>query len=371
MKRLLAVLVLLAMPFAMLGCSDGGGSSPPDNQAHPTDWIKNHSEEATATADFSGCISCHGVDLKGNDGAGSCFYCHSYNTSPPFIIHPDTWTDVYANHRGYAAVNGSSTCAGCHGSDLDGSLAAPSCFAETFDGRGCHADGPGQTPHLIDGSYLDGAAHGPDAVADLAICHVCHGEPGGAGTNPRFNIGIDRLGGTGCEVCHGVNYAHPDEWSGQGALTHDQVGNIENACTLCHGADLEGGVGVSCLDCHGVAPVAANASGCISCHGEPPDSALPVGNFSPNRLGQHSHVRWTREGETCSRCHNGAGFGTDLHYDETNPANVNFLRPDDIDTITAVSTDTNTTCTGVCHIVYESDSGPINFTYPHSGLTWY
>ena len=141
---------------------------------------------------YSECKTCHGLDLSGSGDAVSCYSCHSYNTEPPFSFHPTSWTDSYLDHRGYAAVNGFNTCTSCHGSTLQGYQTAPSCYSTSFNGQSCHADGPQGVPHPLDESYLLGTNHGPDAKADLTVCQSCHGQPGGPGSNPRFNIGIEK-----------------------------------------------------------------------------------------------------------------------------------------------------------------------------------
>jgi hypothetical protein len=141
----------------------------------------------------------------------------------------------------------------------------------------CHADGPGEVPHPLDGSYLEPDEHGPDAKADLTLCQSCHGEAGGPGDNPRFNVGIYEAdpAGNGCESCHGTNYAHPRNWAGPNNTFHYSAANIQNACTLCHGENLqglkEGGVGVSCQGCH--ASVTEFTLDCTFCHGYAPDGS--------------------------------------------------------------------------------------------------
>ncbi len=271
MIRRFVLLILLLLPLSMTGCSDGNPGAPPDNAPHPLDYIKTHPADALAVPGYAECVICHGEDLYGSGGAVSCYSCHSYNDTPPFIIHPATWIDPYIDHRGYASANGFTSCANCHGADLQGSPAAPSCYSNSFNGLGCHPDGPGQAPHPVDGSYLDGANHGPEAKADLTVCQACHGQPGGPGSNPRFNIGIQSVNGKGCEACHGEKYAHPADWAGPNNTFHYSASNIENACTLCHGAALDGvgGVGVSCLGCHD--STTDFTLDCVFCHGYPPD----------------------------------------------------------------------------------------------------
>jgi hypothetical protein len=372
MKRHLVLLILLSFPVSLLGCGDQNDAAPPDNAAHATDWIKNHPEAALATADFGDCIACHGADLSGSGEAVSCYSCHAFTTTPPFTIHPeDEWTNgAYADHRSYAGVNGTTTCVKCHGADLHGSPAAPSCFSVSTDSGSCHVDGPGVAPHTLDGTFLGGSVHGPVAKADLTVCQGCHGEAGGPGSNPRFNLGIDTAGGAGCESCHDANGAHLVPWP---ALSHSSAGNIAGACTLCHGVALDGvgGVGtLNCLNCHGSSP-AANPTGCASCHNQPPDGAAPVGDLSPNRQGRHNrngHTAWISDTPalTCVRCHDGAGSGTDNHFDAVNPADISFQHPDPSDTISAVSDGANTTCNGACHVTNGAD-----IIYPHTDKTWY
>ncbi|MBU0484755.1 MAG: hypothetical protein KKB30_09615 [Proteobacteria bacterium] len=247
MLRSFAFLMLFLIPFALTGCGEGNSNAPLDTEPHPESWISTHSAAAIADAGYTGCISCHGSDLTGYGEVPSCYSCHVFNTSPPLTIHPAAWTNIYVNHRGSADI---TICENCHGVLLQGSESAPSCYSSIFDGLSCHAAGPGQAPHPVDTSYLSGTVHGPVAKSDLRVCQACHGQAGGPGDNPRFNVGISSAGGNGCESCHGTNYAHPASWMSG----HRSAGNISNVCTLCHGVALDGsgGVGISCGTCHGI-----------------------------------------------------------------------------------------------------------------------
>jgi hypothetical protein len=349
--------VLLGSLLCLNACSDGSSNAPTDRNAHPSGWFTMHAEEALDNLGYTDCMSCHGRDLSGSGDAVSCYSCHAYSTEPPFTVHPSTWTNTYSDHRADAAANGFNTCAGCHGHDLRGRDSVPSCYAASFDGRACHADGPSEgVPHPVgDDEYLN-SGHGQDAKADLTACQACHGELGGPGSNPRFNIGF---GENACEDCHGINNAHPHgAWS-----SHYLAGNIQASCSLCHGVNLDGvgGVGGSCFDCHNESP-GVYPTGCVSCHNVPPDGEAPVGNLSPNLSGAHGRAGHSTlisevSSETCDRCHSGAGTGSDAHYDTTRPADVNLpLLPSD--TIVPTSNATNTSCNGTCHIVI--DSRPVN-----------
>ena len=312
--------LLLLLLLSAFGCSSGNSGAPSDRAPHPSDWLKTHPVDALAVVGFGGCIGCHGANLQGIGEAVSCFSCHSFNTTPPFTIHPagpSGWADPYVDHRGYAATNGFISCMRCHGKDLHGSIAAPSCYSTSFDGLNCHAAGPGQVPHPLDGSYLNSAKHGPDAKADLTVCQACHGEPGGPGSNPRFNIGILSAGGKGCEGCHDANYAHPTHWAGPNNTFHYSAGNIQNACTLCHGVNLDGvgGVGVNCLNCHD--STTAFTLDCTACHGYPPDGSA---DFSVPTGVNHHNVSNVSLHLICVVCHGmkesdaGGNFSASANY---------------------------------------------------------
>lgn len=236
--------------------------------------------------------------------------CADENPEADSGVHPDGW---FLTHRSTRDIN---ECGSCHGVDLRGSGDVPSCFSADFDGRGCHPDGPGQAPHPLDGSYLDGANHGPEAKADLTGCQICHSDKplGGPGSNPRFNVGIDSVGGTGCEACHGTEYAHPAAWAGPNPTFHYTAGNIQQACTLCHGPELAGGVGVSCLGCH--AEATTFTLDCGFCHEYPPDGATPDLDV-PNPVAHGNVVPFHDECVTChglKEAESGGGFSAVPDY---------------------------------------------------------
>lgn len=227
--------------------------------------------------------------------------CSTSNSEAPVDIHPADW---YQRHRltttNSAFVN---ECGGCHVvKNLPASASPPGCFSVSFDGRGCHANGPGQASHPLDGSFLNGAVHGKVAKADLTACQVCHSSnpSGGPGSNPRFNVGIQSgpAPGTGCEQCHGANYAHPAAWAGPNSTFHYSAGNIQAACTLCHGVTLDGGVGLNCKSCH--IETTDFSLNCTFCHGFPPDgTAEPrVGGTPVN----HAAVPLSSH-DQCATCH--------------------------------------------------------------------
>lgn len=110
-------------------CHLGGAGS-----VHPQDWgdltyYKHKGYVETNGTTSCSNINCHGADLTGVQNSGpSCSSCHM---GGPSSVHPQTWTDVPAQHGPYVAASGSSACrnAACHGADLQGVYASgPSCF---------------------------------------------------------------------------------------------------------------------------------------------------------------------------------------------------------------------------------------------------
>ena len=224
--------------------------------------------------------------------------CSDENSNAVLGAHPDNWYDDHPGNIAPTIESFIAECGGCHGLDLMGSGGAPSCFSASFNGSSCHAGGP--LPHPLDGSFLDADSHGPVAKADLTVCQACHSDnpTGGPGSNPRFNVGIDSQGSIGCEACHTPLYAHPSTWAGpDNDYYHYSAGNIQQACTLCHGAALDGvgGVASSCLDCH--AEVVNFTLDCTSCHGLPPTLSHATINATGPTVTDIS------EHDVCLKCH--------------------------------------------------------------------
>ncbi len=230
----IALTLILGCLLAACGSSQRA-EAPSGDDVHPPGWLQTHGDEARE--DLVGCQICHGSDFRGIGRAVSCFLCHL--GGPPFFIHPPLPDDGL----------------------------------------------PWSHP----------VNHGVIAKRDIRACQGCHGRPGGAGSDPPFDV---LLGGLekGCESagCHNPRTAHPSfdpvdpgkqdllHWYGEtlpyvdgsglpqtALISHFNAGNLQGACTLCHGAGLLGGVGPGCVACHVVDPVPVPRR-CISCHGEPP-----------------------------------------------------------------------------------------------------
>jgi predicted CxxxxCH...CXXCH cytochrome family protein len=243
---------------------------------------------------------------------GTLFGCSAANDQAPALnstnAHPSDWRTA---HRS-AYRQKPDSCRECHGDDLTGGITKIGCSVAS-----CHAGNhpPRSIIHEVPFKGTDtlNKAHGSLAKKDLTVCQDCHGLPGSAGSNPRFNLTYGSLP-AGCESsgCHNQFMAHPKPWN-----THGSAGNQANACALCHGANFEGSAATgapACSSCHsrliGVQlPVAGT---CNSCHGNPPD-----GVTTPNRAGSHVvHLALPELQNNCNACHDGGGSGTPAHLDK-------------------------------------------------------
>lgn len=322
---------------------------------HPPGW-SNYSTHGKAAKDlpsairgFAACKDCHGLNFEGAGAAVSCFSaqvgttgCH--NVSAP---HPGGgWlaaepAPTHTNTNTQNAV----VCGECHLSGANSarkpSPPAPagtpvSCFNNTL----CHA--AAGSPHAV--PFTSPALHGPPARQNFIFCQGCHAGQGGAGTNPRFNVAIGGLL-TGCEAsgCHKINTAHPEPTQGFTFwLGHRNAGNMQNACALCHGAALQGGIGRACSSCH-TAGSPLTVLNCFSCHGNPPPPPAEA-NFTHR---EHNTIAPNLTGQ-CATCHTNAGSGTPNHFNGVK--NVSISLTFNAKTGTASYNPTATTCSNVsCH----------------------
>jgi predicted CxxxxCH...CXXCH cytochrome family protein len=315
---------------------------------HPAGWRDPGLHGATAKSQpgtesgFSSCRNCHGSDFAGGVAGVSCFSastasgaCHVRNSvavgsphSPlPWRTYPSpTHTDTVDD----AAGSNATVCAFCHtaGRNLRTPIIAsyasgtPGCFNSTL----CH----GVMRHPL--GWAQPKNHGETAKSNLAYCQQCHADKplGGPGSGPRFNVPLGRLSdgaNTGCEVCHAQLAAHPRVLqipSVFGVITtlnpvgtpwylHCKVSPSGfDACTRCHGADLDGRGGVpgatACTFCHrnGIPNTLKN---CTSCHGQPPN-----GTAYPNTASAHASHSALNVSVICGECHLGLGSVTLDHF---------------------------------------------------------
>jgi predicted CxxxxCH...CXXCH cytochrome family protein len=281
------------------------------------------------------CLLCHGRPTNTFDGGfvtdgaiignllGDCSSCHDSARA-----HPTNWTSTRAgnvvNHNDGSLTNGtiSSSCALCHtttgATPASPFTGAPTCFSSSHKGLNCHATGPGSAPHdslaTTGIDYLQPSLHGAAAKINLTYCQTCHAEPGGEGSNPRFNVPKGTMT-NGCEDCHAVGAAHPsgtDRWT----FNYDGVDSTRRthfagaaagttSCKLCH--DVEntgnGGTAPACNSCH-LSTVTFTLD-CSFCHEVPPDSGTP--NLTGATLVDHipagGSVAAIPSHEECAICH--------------------------------------------------------------------
>ncbi len=241
-------------------CHDGG----PPFRVHAMPFRDPRDHGPAAREKQILCRGCHGKALNNfngsivsdpklfNNPSGSCSAadCH-----PAARAHPTNWQgsnegqdpSYSATHRTITLETVNNSCSLCHKTDGSGSgplPGAPSCFSANFtnsDGitSGCHLGGPGYTaPHDL--PFIQAAAHGPDARADIAYCQQCHGTPG----TIQFDGGIAT---TACSSvqCHPAAWAHPTNWQGGNdssvdyLSSHRSAGSLDNACTICHNMETD------------------------------------------------------------------------------------------------------------------------------------
>jgi hypothetical protein len=303
---------LLIFSCLIGGCLAGSDEAPPPDTAHDPGYRFLHSKDADEDLFF--CQLCHGEDFDGTPLVLSCFACHP-SPAPPFVMHPPS---LEPTHPWRFPVN-----------------------------------------------------HGSEAKKDIQGCQGCHGQKGGPGSNPSFAVPIGNLE-RGCESAEGCHFngpfdnghnpgtAHPAldpddsgkqdlmHWYGERIpfvdgsgrqqiylISHYNAGNLESACTLCHGAALGGGAGPACTDCH-IIDAVADPTGCVSCHGTPvgPPADLidevgrreelegnPVYRTFTEEVSRGFHLehdtiacRDRDSTEDCRSCH-GATFNVDKHHD--------------------------------------------------------
>jgi predicted CxxxxCH...CXXCH cytochrome family protein len=312
------------------GCSTcHPANGPTSKMFHPWDapTSKNHSAYATTTGTGSCAVTaCHGTTLSGGDNCPSCTSCHLGGVNK---VHPSsfgTGTTIITVHQTYVAQNTTSGCANaaCHGSALTGGTSsAPSCTS-------CHLGGVttkhpvdfGGTPALNHPSYVAfngtagcalAACHGSDLAGGVAgpSCSSCH--LGGPTLKHPSAFGL---------TTRGVDLNHKAYINLNAVNGSDGMGGCRNG--YCHGPLLTGvtGSGPACstTQCHQAgSPDKPSLTPCASCHGKP-----PTGSAAPNRAGAHAkHNALAGVANVCDTCHSGSGTGTENHFNGT--VNTQFL----------------------------------------------
>jgi hypothetical protein len=181
------LLVAVTSLLALAGCGDKNDKvvfSP--EGGHSSDWATAH--KTSAKADLETCVECHGENFDGGVAKVACSQCHLGGAAS---IHPAQWGNyAYARHKAFVTSNSTSSCANgaCHGIDLSGVGAAPSCATQ------CHLGGT-YKKHPADWTNLSGHKNYLSTISNVSTtCKTaaCHGTDG---------KGVF-LSGPACDLCH-------------------------------------------------------------------------------------------------------------------------------------------------------------------------
>ncbi len=357
-KGMMCLAILGSMIILLGGCSKNQTSQP--SKSHPEGWARgsgdnSHAAKVVASGMVS-CTSCHGQDFRGGDSKVSCLKCHG---SYP---HPDGWIKLNAGqfHGNYLrqASYSMKECQACHGQNLKAERGGKIC-------EDCHVT------HFVESQWNavgDDNFHGAylkSGMADLDKCRTCHGDDLKGGTSQ-----------SSCYTCHGT-YPHSDDFANNGNSPEfhgaflKAVDYKTNACTSCHGADLQGGSsGVSCTSCHEAYPHSASfkadknsaqfhgpylkandyeVAACSPCHG--------------------SDYQGGSSGKTCFKCHGSYPHSPTWLNKEDARSHIGYLRGHrhDLQDCQACHGDNyqGGTSGASCYVCHNSAQGPENCTLCH------
>lgn len=230
----------------------------------------------------------------------------SDSDEPTVQVHGVSWTAPQANgptefHGTAATDQGASSCAPCHGADLQGYKDAPGCTECHFDPAGA------RVPTGV--SWDHGNTSHAALLAEGETCNGCHASLRAVGQGPD-----------NCHDCHVVdNHPLGQAWLDPGRPDFHGTQAEEDlaSCRQCHGSDLKGGVvGVSCDECHF----------------GPDGSKSPVGKGWNHGSVPHA---FSHDGQTCTACHDllrsyqsGPEPCHDCHLTESHPLGQAWLDRD-------------------------------------------
>jgi len=320
---------------------------------------------AVATADVTGCASCHGNDYRGGSSGVSCYTCHFgpsgskgpdgsgwthgqsghvawtanldvcnschttsriYGNGPTAChdCHVGTnhatgqdWLDASsADFHGTAYQAAAGACAACHGSDYQGGSSGVGCYS-------CHF-GPDGNQVPQGSSWTHGTTPHDTLSSSLAVCNSCHDQSRTFGTGPAS-----------CHDCHvGADHATGQTWldPNSSSFHGDQAPLDIDHCASCHGSDFLGGsAGVSCYACH-FGPSGSKVPAATSwSHGSTPHDTLT--DSAATCAACHDLNRQYGNGPaSCHDCHVGADHVTGQDWLDPNSANFHGdLVPADLD----------------------------------------
>jgi hypothetical protein len=363
---LLALVAILGLALGLaLGC---GGSSATDNPGyyayyHPQGWIDTHASQAMA--DLSRCTTCHEMSpLRVGNGVPSCMASECHHKSTPHFA--DAPIHGAAAKRAFDSTGGGLvSCQLCHGQDFSGGPSGISC-------QSCHGV-PAPHPQnwrsktSLDPNPAKRYIHSSKtSVTNAPVCYQCHyWAPGltnpnnvDRATNPVPSASMQAPGtGPGQPGCYAGSMCHDNKVAGhpvpfgvnllsnKGNLHYDSkdaaTSQATNAamftsdCSTCHSdpttAPSPTPGAPACQVCHAKAsPIAAGTDRgtCLSCHSTTRTTMLaqgPRGTVYPDLPGHHSKHFGAGSDvglTSCSDCHLGAEWGTQVHYDAANKQNT-------------------------------------------------
>jgi len=327
-----------------------------------------------------------------------CTDCH---TVPTATTHSNGVFDMSwggpsnADGANTSFVVGTLTCTGnyCHGTTLFGAKPGGTVNRQpvwnvvngTWDACGttCHTNPPGGTHvQLTDCNMCHAAVvTSYNATASTAVWADATLHVNGVVNKSQYH---DLVGWTSPK--NGTNH-HGSNWF----LQNQQRDEHNTACTVCHGAALDGGgVGVSCNNptCH----AGQDWKGCAFCHGTLPSQSNPplgvggettTGTLAVGRHTAHLTASATHVAFACSTCHAVPAAGNISHALEYvasaslatagHHGDVAFSAPATGMTWNVNATQGNPvtargTCTGKCHS--NGRGGPPNVTPYWAGGNW-
>lgn len=357
-----------------LSCTTCHGSTATQNPAPP---LGTKGETATTQP----AVGAHAQHLATSNWHRDvvCTDCHTVPTSN---THGNGLLDMSwggpsnADGASSSYVKASTTCTGnyCHGTTLagakpGGTVAKQPVWTQvgsTWDACGttCHSNPPGGSHVQITNCAMchGGVIAGYDPVASTATWADATKHVNGVVEQSKYH---DLVGWTSPK--NGSTH-HGSYWF----LQNQQRDEHNTACTVCHGAALDGGaVNVSCnnTSCH----AGKDWKSCTFCHGTPPSqnnppvgvggetltNTLAVGRHTAHLTASSTHVAFA-----CGTCHTVPAAGDVAHASEYvasaslatpgHHGNVSFTAPAtgmvwNVSASTGNPVTARGTCTGACH----------------------